>query len=320
MKRSELEYDVRYALRSERTGLWQPVYVIGKEWLKNGTYTGNLPKKSAGRGGAVLAVVGVGDWEPTEQQALGYTDARHIALTAVIEQMGDQALTDAAILFPADGWQAMLLGDQVYSRLVTWEEAEAEDQRAAREAAEKFTTLRKFRTVLLKTLRAADGQRTLGGMTLTVAPPEKVVDDGELKKAKAEARRLKKRLDAIENPKALDEAAVTNYGRALKIVEDWFIGEEHVAFPTEGARNIAAHDLLLKIAAVLVDEPRQLSNRAKTFEVGAAKTALWERWRKGSDGNGYDWLGGEDQDPAHVIDVIVSTLMARGWEPKAVES
>lgn len=318
MKRSELEYDLRYALRSERTGLWQPVYIIGKEWMMNGTYTGNLPKKQVGRGGAVLAVIGVGAWEDTEESARNYTDAKHIALTAVIDAMGDQALTDAAVLFPADGWQAMILGDRIYSTLITWEDAEAEQQREERERIEKFTTLRKFRTQMLKVLRAAD-TTTLGGATLTVAPPVKVVDESELKKARAEARRLKKQVEALEKPKTIDEAAITNYQRALKSIEDWFVTEEHVTFPTEAAANLAAHDILIKVAAVLVDEPSQISNRAKTLEVGAAKSALWERWRKGSDGNGYDWLGGEGQDPEHVIDVIVSTLMARGWGPTEVK-
>jgi hypothetical protein len=320
-----LEYDKRYAIYEPRQGRKVPAYVIGKDWNSRGEYIAETDKKPRGRGRAVLAIIGVGtNIEATEEQAKNYTDARHIALHAIVDQLGQDAALDA-MLFPADGWTARILTDGEYSSLVPWEEYEAEVSAKVIEEDQKRRTYRKLRTHMLNAIRIRDSQITLGGAP--VAPPAPVqkvggVSNAELAKEQRKLARIKQQIAELE-PKALELTEVSNYQRAIHTTEDFLVNAspERFAVRANGAvgvaedTNLLAHDLVLQLATLLQDEPRTISARRQHAETSRAKEAMWERWRSGTDGNGYDWLGGEDQDPHHIIDVLLGLLIDRGWRP-----
>lgn len=317
-----LEYDKRYAIDYPRLGRKVPAYVIGKDWTAKGEYIGHTDRKPRGRGRAVLAILGVGtNIEATEEQAKNYTDARHVALHAIVDQLGQDAALDA-MLFPADGWTAKLLSDGEYSSLIPWEEYEEQVSKEALNEEEKRRTYRKLRTHMLNALRMRDSQVTLGGAPVAPAPaPEKVgpaASKSEAMKAQRKLQRIKDQIAELE-PKALELSEVSNYQRAVSTVELFLANAAPGIYVKDGATtsdaNLQAHDLLLQLAPLLQDEPRTMSARRQHTETGRAKEALWERWRKGTDGNGYDWLGDPEQDPHHVIDVLVGLLIDRGWRP-----
>lgn len=327
-----VEYDVRYAADYPRLGRKVPAYVIGMEWSAKGEYVGHLPGRSKprGKGRAVLAVMGVGDnIEATEAAARSYTDARHVALNAIVNQLGTDSALDS-LLFPADGWIAKLLPWEEAAQLVPWDEyaeqaGKEEMARLAKEAEEreKKKTYRKLRTHMLHALQLRNEHVTLGNVVPAPRVIEKVgpvVTKSEVMRAEKRLQRVKDQIAALE-PKALELSEVSNYQRAVHKVEEFLVNAAPGRFlaPSGGViaedTNLLAHDLLLQLAPLLQDEPRTMSARRQHAEIGRTKEALSERWRKGTDRDGYDWLGDPDQDHMHVIDVIVGLMVDRGWRP-----
>jgi hypothetical protein len=310
MKHSELEFDVRYAIKHPRANHYVPAYVIGLDWNTKHGYTGDKPKLR-GRGRVPLVVMGVGaEAADNEVAARQYTDARHIALEAIVDAIGTDSALDS-LLFPADGWQAKVLTEPEMFDMVTWADYEESLETERRELAEKKATYRKLRTHMLRVVRERNALTQLGA---NAAPdrgkPQKIATPAEVRRDIEKRRALKKEIADLEVKKR-EAAEVTNYERAVKITEAWI--KSH-GLPDDGA-NLAAHQLVLDVSAAIVEEPRAQSARMQHAATTAAKEAMWERWRKGTDGDGYDWLGGEDQDPHHVIDVLLGLLIERGWRP-----
>lgn len=314
MRHSELEYDTRYAITHPRASYRIPAYVIGLDWNTKHGYTGDKPKLR-GRGRVPLVVMGVGaDAERTETEARNYTDARHIALEAIVDAIGTDAALDS-LLFPADGWQAKVLTEQEMFDMIPWDQYEQDQARAADEQAQKKATYRKLRTHMRRVLNERNAATTLGA---NAAPerekPVKAPTPAQVRKDVEKRRQLRKDIAELEAKKR-EASEVNNYERAVGIAEAWAL--EHNV-PADQA-NMAAHQLVLDVTSCVIEEPRAISARMQHAETAAAKEAMWERWRKGTDGDGYDWLGGEDQDPHHVIDVLLGLLIDRGWRPMEVK-
>lgn len=305
MNRTEIDPELRYAIRVN--GKVRMGYVIGFTWSVKGEYL----EGRATRSGAMLVLTQIpGVKRPaSDEQARKYTETRYRALLAYEPMYGNDPMLDALML-PEYGWTVQTVPNaDVLMSALDWG---LELDRIELEAVDRRKQYRKLRTLLRKQVTRRDAATSLAQPLPPLENVEKITPKVAAKKAKtAQAQQA----ETIAEAKAAIEAGqVMNYQRAVRTAEAFLV--EHYSAPASDA-TLSAHQLVLDVSSIVIDEPRLLKTRQQTIEVSATKKALEDRWRTGSDGNGYDWLGHEDVTAEHIIDVLVGTMIDRGWRPTA---
>jgi hypothetical protein len=305
MNRTDVDQNTPYAIRVN--GVVTEGYVLGFTWSVKGEYL----EGRATRSGAMLTLTRVpGSPNSTSvTTAREYTETRYRAMLAYSPLFGSDETLDKAML-PADGWTATTVPNA--DVLMSWDDYSVFLDNLELEAVDRRKQYRKLRTLLRKQVVRRDAATSLSQPLPALVGIEKITPKAVAKKAKL--AQVQHAENIAEAKRAIEEGAVMNYQRAVRTAEAYLI--EHFNAEGEDA-TMSAHQLVLDVSSIVIDEPRLLKARQQTIEVSATKKALEDRWRTGSDGNGYDWLGHEDVAPEHVIDVLVGTMIDRGWRPTA---
>jgi hypothetical protein len=304
MKRADIVSDRPYAVE-QPDGTVRRGYVLGFTWSTKGDYY----PPPAKRAGAWLLLTEIPGTSPApDKEAVKFTETRYRASLAYESMFGSDDALDA-LMIPPTGWATQTLSPERV--LMSWDDWLAELERRAQEEVDKKVLYRKLRTYMVKQLQRRDAATSLAQPLPPLRQVERITPilvQRSIKQSRDAA--AAKTADAAD---ALEAGEVLNYERAVRTAEAFLAREYQLGDQEQAMLN--AHALVLDVANIIIDEPRAISNRKAVIEVASTKKALEDRWRTGSDGNGWDWLG--DADPEHVIDVLVGQMIDRGWRPTA---
>jgi hypothetical protein len=305
MKRTDVDTTKAYAFRTPRGIRYGRV--LSFKWTAKGEY---VESAFIGRASGVLALTRVeGIKVPAqESKALEYTEQRFRASQQLERMFGEDDALDELML-PPRGWSPELLThDDI---LMTWADYEQSLRQAELDELEKQATYRKLRNLMARTVAARDAVSAVSRPVAAPAVPEKVgpADIARAGYAKRKAVTAAK----VEERKALEQSEVNNFERAIRNVTMFLRAMPDQKPATEDSTHLDAISIVMEVASIVQDEPRTMSARKETVELGAAKKAVYDRWLAGRDADGHDWL--ESTKPEHVIDIIFGLLIDRGWRP-----
>lgn len=305
MKRTELELEKPYAIQTPRDGV-RLGFILGTSWSAKGEYLGGHAPRA---GGALVLYRAEGIKNGRSgAEALKYTENRYRAALAYEAMFGEDEELDGMML-PPRGWVAtpVTLADV----LMSWDDWEDHLRDLEQQEVEKFKTYRKLRNSMARVVAARDA---VSAVSRSVAPapviekvgPAEVARRGWQKRKEAEAVKAAER-------KALEQSEVSNFERAIRSTTAYLLKNAPEQYKTEDAAHLDAIALVMDVATIVQDEPRTMSARKESVELAASKKAIYDRWLKGNDAEGHDWL--ESTKPEYVIDIIMSLLIQRGWRP-----